>query len=47
MLLRCCRIINYRMLKELTPPAELREKGFQVLVKLMRLQAKSKKESIS
>ena len=45
MLLRCCHI--YRILKELTPPAELREKGFQALVRLMRLQAKSKKESIS
>ena len=47
MLLRCCRIINYRILKELTPPAELREKGFQALVRLMRLRAKSRKESIS
>ena len=37
MLLRCCRIINYQILKELTPPAELREKGFQALVRFMRL----------
>ena len=29
MLLRCCGIVNYLIFKELTPPAELREKGFQ------------------
>ena len=37
MLLRCCGIINYWIFKELTPPAELREKGFQALVRFMRL----------
>ena len=35
--LRCCGILNYGIFKELTPSAELREKGFQALVRFMRL----------
>ena len=37
MFLRCCGILNYGIFKELTPSAELREKGFQALVRFMRL----------